>query len=56
VKLGQLATVLPGRGLVAFTAMVVFTILASASSAIGHGFAPVFFQIESGRNWPKPEW
>lgn len=31
VKLGQLATVLPGRGLIAFTAMVVFTILASAS-------------------------
>jgi paraquat-inducible protein A len=31
VKLGQLATVLPGRGLVAFTAMVVLTILASAS-------------------------
>ena len=31
VKLGQLATVLPGRGLFAFTAMVVFTILASAS-------------------------
>ncbi len=31
VKLGTLATVLPGRGLVAFTAMVVLTILASAS-------------------------
>jgi len=31
VKLGEIATVLPGRGLVAFTAMVVFTILASAS-------------------------
>src|SRR5579864_48159 len=31
VKLGSLATVLPGRGLVAFTAMVVFTILASAA-------------------------
>ncbi len=31
VKLGQIATVLPGRGLIAFTAMVVFTILASAS-------------------------
>ena len=31
VKLGSIATVLPGRGLVAFTAMVVFTILASAS-------------------------
>jgi paraquat-inducible protein A len=31
VKLGQLATVLPGRGLIAFTAMVVFTLLASAS-------------------------
>jgi paraquat-inducible protein A len=31
VKLGQLATVRPGRGLVAFTAVVVLTILASAS-------------------------
>lgn len=31
VKLGQLATVLPGRGLFAFAAMVVFTLLASAS-------------------------
>lgn len=31
VKLGQIATVLPGRGLIAFSAMVVFTILASAS-------------------------
>ena len=31
VKLGQIATVLPGRGLIAFTAMVVFTLLASAS-------------------------
>jgi paraquat-inducible protein A len=31
VKLGDLATVLPGRGLLAFTAMVVLTILASAS-------------------------
>ncbi len=31
VKLGQLATVLPGRGLFAFAAMVVLTILASAS-------------------------
>ena len=31
VKLGSLATVLPGRGLAAFTAMVVLTILASAS-------------------------
>ena len=31
VKLGKLATVLPGRGLVAFTAVVVFTILATAS-------------------------
>jgi paraquat-inducible protein A len=31
VKLGEIATVLPGRGLIAFTAMVVFTILASAS-------------------------
>jgi paraquat-inducible protein A len=31
VKLGDLATVLPGPGLIAFTAMVVFTLLASAS-------------------------
>ncbi len=31
VKLGQLATVLPGPGLLAFTAVVVLTILASAS-------------------------
>jgi paraquat-inducible protein A len=29
--LQQIATVLPGRGLLAFTAMVVLTILASAS-------------------------
>jgi paraquat-inducible protein A len=31
VKFGQLATVLPGRGLAAFTAVVVLTILASSS-------------------------
>jgi paraquat-inducible protein A len=31
VKLGQLATVVPGRGLLAFTALVVLTFLASAS-------------------------
>ena len=31
VKLNDLATVLPGPGLAAFTAMVVFTILASQS-------------------------
>ena len=31
VKLGQIATVLPGHGLIAFTAMVILTILASAS-------------------------
>ena len=31
VKLGDLASVLPGRGLLAFTAMVALTILASAS-------------------------
>jgi paraquat-inducible protein A len=31
VKFGQLATVLPGRGLVAFAAVVVLTILASQS-------------------------
>lgn len=31
VKLGQFVTVLPGRGLLAFTALVVLTILASAS-------------------------
>jgi paraquat-inducible protein A len=42
VKLGNIATVLPGRGLIAFTAMVVFTILASAS------FDPTLI-------WDKPE-
>ena len=31
VKLQQIATVMPGRGLIAFTAVVVLTILASAS-------------------------
>jgi paraquat-inducible protein A len=31
VKLGQLATILPGPGLLAFTALVVLTLLASAS-------------------------
>jgi paraquat-inducible protein A len=31
VKLGQLATVIPGRGLIAFTAVVVLTIIASTS-------------------------
>jgi paraquat-inducible protein A len=31
VKLGELATVLPGRGLIAFAAVVVLTILASTS-------------------------
>ena len=31
VKLGQLATVVPGIGLVAFTGMVVLTLLASAA-------------------------
>jgi paraquat-inducible protein A len=31
VKLGQIATVLPGRGLIAFAAVVVLTILASTS-------------------------
>jgi paraquat-inducible protein A len=31
VKLGELATVMPGRGLVAFTAVVVFTLLATTS-------------------------
>lgn len=31
VKLGQIATILPGPGLVAFTAVVVLTLLASAS-------------------------
>jgi paraquat-inducible protein A len=30
VRLGQLATVLPGRGLLAFTCVVVLTLLASA--------------------------
>jgi paraquat-inducible protein A len=31
VKLGQLATVMPGRGLIAFTAVVVLTIISSTS-------------------------
>ena len=31
VKLGQFATILPGRGLLAFTCVVILTILASAS-------------------------
>jgi len=31
VKLGELATVLPGRGLLAFSAVVIFTMLATAS-------------------------
>ena len=31
VKMGQLVTILPGAGLLAFTAMVIFTILATAS-------------------------
>jgi len=31
VRLGQLATVMPGRGLIAFTAVVVLTLLASAA-------------------------
>lgn len=31
VRLGQLATVMPGRGLLAFTAMVILTMLASAA-------------------------
>ncbi len=42
VRLKQLATVLPGPGLLAFTAVVVFTILASAS------FDPKLI-------WPQPE-
>jgi paraquat-inducible protein A len=31
VKLGQIATILPGPGLIAFTAVVVLTLFASAS-------------------------
>jgi paraquat-inducible protein A len=31
VKLGQIAIILPGPGLIAFTAVVVLTMLASAS-------------------------
>jgi paraquat-inducible protein A len=31
VKLGQIATILPGPGLIAFTAVVVLTMFASAS-------------------------
>jgi paraquat-inducible protein A len=44
VKLEQLATVLPGPGLLAFTAVVVFTILASAS------FEPNLIWEESGKS------
>jgi paraquat-inducible protein A len=44
VKLEQLATVLPGTGLLAFTAVVVFTILASAS------FEPNLIWEESGKS------
>jgi paraquat-inducible protein A len=44
VKLDQLATVLPGTGLLAFTAVVVFTILASAS------FDPNLIWEESGKS------
>jgi len=43
VKLGQLATVLPGTGLFAFTAVVVLTILASLS------FDPRLIWTQSGR-------
>ncbi|MGH7414843.1 MAG: paraquat-inducible protein A [Candidatus Rokuibacteriota bacterium] len=43
VKLGELATVLPGPGLLAFTAMVVLTILASSS------FDPRLIWADRGR-------
>ena len=43
VKLGELATVLPGPGLLAFTAMVVLTILASSS------FDPRLIWMDRGR-------
>lgn len=43
VKLGELATVLPGPGLLAFTAMVVLTILASGS------FDPRLIWVERDR-------
>jgi paraquat-inducible protein A len=42
VQLGRLATVLPGRGLLAFTAVVVLTILATSS------FDPMLI-------WEEPE-
>ena len=45
VKLGELATVFPGPGLLAFTAMVVLTILASSS------FDPRLIWVERG---PRP--
>ena len=47
VRLGQLATILPGQGLIAFTAVVVLTLLASAAfdprliwrdKEVGHGW------------------
>jgi paraquat-inducible protein A len=43
VKLGELATVFPGPGLLAFTAMVVLTILASSS------FDPRLIWVDRGR-------
>jgi paraquat-inducible protein A len=43
VKLGELATVFPGPGLLAFTAMVVLTILASSS------FDPRLIWMDRGR-------
>jgi paraquat-inducible protein A len=42
VRLGEIATVLPGPGLVAFTAVVVLTILATSS------FDPILI-------WQDPE-
>jgi len=42
VKLGELATVVPGPGLYAFTAVVVLTVLASSS------FDPSLLWVERG--------
>jgi paraquat-inducible protein A len=49
VRLGQLATVLPGRGLIAFTAVVVLTLLASAA------FDPrlIWKDKESAHDWRR---
>ena len=49
VRLGQLATVMPGQGLIAFTAVVVLTLLASAA------FDPrlIWQDKEAGHGWRR---